>query len=96
MILLTGFYRDADPCRSEELLECVRRNVDNAFISEIHVFLEDRVEDQQSLPASPKVRLVDHGRRVTYQDLFSYASKQMPDRRVIIANADIYFDHSLA
>ena len=42
------------------------------------------------------MRLVAHGRRVTYRDLFDYANRELPGRRVILANTDIFFDHTLA
>lgn len=41
MILLTGFYHDADSKRRGELLECLRRNVAVERLEEIHVFIED-------------------------------------------------------
>ena len=101
MILLTGFYEDADPRRRAELLECLRRNVENELLDEIHLFAEvsleaDRLLNAYPLLADKKVQLIAHGRRVTYQDLFAHANGRLPGRRVIIANADIYFDQTLA
>lgn len=101
MILLTGFYEDADPRRRGELLECLKRNVENERLDEVHVFAEGSLEAsslRQAYPllADEKVRLVEHGRRVTYHDLFAYANRQLPGRRVVIANADIFFDQTLA
>lgn len=101
MLLITGFYEDPDPRRCGELLECVRRNAANPRIAAIHLFVEEPRDPAALLAAypplaDPKVRLVAHGRRVTYQDLFSYANRELGGRRVIIANADIYFDQSLA
>jgi hypothetical protein len=44
---------------------------------------------------SSKVHLVVTGERVTYRALFAYANQELPGRRVIVANADIFFDHTL-
>ncbi|HXM36947.1 MAG TPA: glycosyltransferase family A protein [Pyrinomonadaceae bacterium] len=100
MILLTGLYYDPDPGRRAELLECLQRNIEADRLDEIHLFVEDPTvpEDLRSHPAlnSAKVRLIAHGRRVTFRDLFAYATQQLPGRAVIIANADIFFDHTLA
>jgi hypothetical protein len=100
MILLTGFYEDADPARRGELLDCLRRNVENEHLDEIHLFAEgtlqvDRLLKVYPLLADAKIRLIPKGRRVTYRDLFAHANNQPPGRRVIIANADIFFDETL-
>jgi FkbM family methyltransferase len=98
MILLTGFYRDPDQNRRAELYECLQRNVEAERLDEIHLFLE---EPLAQLPPGPpfnsaKVQLVPHGQRVTFRDLFVYANRQLAGATVIIANADIFFDHTLA
>lgn len=100
MILLTGFYEDTDINRQKEFLECVRRNLANDQIDEIYLYIEepfgiDRVLITYPLLAASKVRLIPHGQRVTYRALFAYANRQLSGRRIIIANADIYFDHTL-
>jgi hypothetical protein len=93
VILLTGLYHDPDAGRRAEFIECVRRNASNPHIEEIHVFVEDGSHPQLDCP---KIKIVPHGRRLTYQDLFAYANRFFAGRSVIIANADIFFDGSLA
>ncbi|MCI0393433.1 MAG: hypothetical protein L0332_20220 [Chloroflexi bacterium] len=100
MILLAGFYEDTEVSRQGEFLECVRRNIANEQLHEIHLFIEEPLGIEWFLATYPslaaaKVHLIAHGRRVTYRDLFTYANMQLSGRRVIIANADIYFDHTL-
>jgi len=100
MILLTGFYQDPDLGRRNELLECLKRNLENEQLEEMHLFAEeaDRVDNLVAacpLLTAAKIRLIGHGRRVTYRDLFVYANNHLGGRRVIIANADIFFDQTL-
>jgi hypothetical protein len=100
LILLVGFYEDADANRRHEFLECLRRNIDNDHFDEIHVFVEERRSTKELSKAYPlltatKIRLVSHRRRVRYRALFEYANRRLPRRRVVIANADIFFDHTL-
>lgn len=100
MILLTGLYEDADLRRRSELLECLKRNVENDQLDEIHLFAEESLGVDKLLTAYPllaaaKIGLIAQSRRVTYRDLFAYANDRLPGRRVIIANADIFFDHTL-
>jgi hypothetical protein len=101
MILLAGYYEDADAARRAELSECLRRNLDNELLEEIHLFVEepkgaDELRATQPPLADGKIRLIEHGRRVTYRDLFVYANTRLRGRRVIVANADIFFDRTLA
>jgi len=100
VILLVSFYVDPDSRRQAELLECLRRNSRNDLISEIHVFVEDpRGAGLAAIfteLADARIRLIAHERRATYSDLFTYANRHLAGWRVIIANADIYFDRSLA
>jgi len=101
MILLTGLYEDADSSRRGEFLECLARNVENDRLDEIHLFVEeplglDKLLATYPLLATSKILLFVHGRRVTYRDLFDYANRCLPGRHVIIANADIFFNHTLA
>ena len=101
MVLLSGFYVDPDPGRTAELVEALRRNAVNGRIEEIHVFCEQRGDPGRLAAAypplaSPKVRLVPHGRRVAYRDLFAHARARLAGRQVAIANADIWFDATLA
>jgi hypothetical protein len=91
--LLTCFYADPDPARRAEFVDCLARNASNEAVDEIHVFLEDGTPPDID---DDKIRLVDHGRRATYGDLFAYANARLSGRRVAIANADIYFDAGLA
>lgn len=99
-ILLAGSYYDPDPRRRGELLECLRRNVENDRLDEIRLFIEDAIaaQDLKTQPqlGSPKIHLINHGRRVKFNDLFSYANRELAGCTVIIANADIFFDQSLA
>ena len=98
---MTGLYFDANPQRQAEFLECVRRNAENHNISRVLVFVEAKADlaalsATHSQLASTKVTLIEHGRRLTYRDLFDYANTHLVGSRLILANADIFFDHSLA
>lgn len=100
MILLVGFYEDADDARTAEFVECVRRNCVNPGIDRIVVFIEDSVgaeglRRRRPVFAESKVYLVEHGRRLSFADLFEYANRHLAGAAVTIANADIFFDETL-
>ena len=99
--LLTGFYREPDEARRAELLECWRRNAALDHIDAMHLLIEDDTTPEGAIElcpelAHPKVRLVPHGRRATFHEYFTYANATFSKQRVVLANADIYFDDSLA
>ena len=97
MILLTGLYNEPNAARRAELRECLRRNAENEFIEQIVLFDEDsQPAELNSVLTLAKIKLVQHRRRLTFKDLFEFANRQPNGTRFIIANADIYFDHSLA
>ncbi len=101
MILLVGFYQDANAARTEEFLQCLRHNAANPHIEQIGVFLKERVgrtELAERYPelAHPKLQLVEHQRRVTFAELFEHANRRLSGQVVIVANADIFFDETLA
>lgn len=101
MNLLVGFYNDASPIRTGEFVECVRRNSANPHIESITIFIEDQVSPDEARTLFPalthfKIRLVEHGKRLTYAHTFEYANRNLAGAGVIIANADIFFDETLA
>jgi hypothetical protein len=101
MVLLIGLYLDPDAARLAEFLTCLERNAANRAIDEVHVFVEEEIDPvdlagRYRLLRSRNVRLVVTGVRVTYAALFAYANRELPGRRVAVANADIFFDHTLA
>jgi len=91
-VLLTSYYEDPDAARRDEFLDSLRRNVANELLAEIHLFLEDEARPDLG---DQKLRVVELGRRATYHDLFDYANARLTGRRVVIANADIYFGADL-
>lgn len=70
MILLLGFYEDADPASSAEYVECLRRNCANPCIDQVVAFIEDghaagALRKRWTEFNHPKLELVEHrsGRR---------------------------------
>jgi len=101
MILLTGFYLERSAARRLELMQCLRANAAIDEIDEIHLLIEEAITPQYTASLAeelrhPKVRLLAHGRRATFNDFFAYANAHLTDRPTVLANADIYFDATLA
>jgi len=95
-----------------EVLAAFAVNVENPFISTVHVLLETHpkrrggncsklqglLEDvsKRSLTQFHKVNCVDVFKQPMYEDLFLYADANMSAGRVMISNADVVYDETLA
>lgn len=100
-VLLTNFYPEPDEARRGELRECLRRNLALPQIDAVHLFIEDGLTPEAAIDScpdllDPKVTLVQHGKRATFDEYFAYANRALAQRTVVLSNADIYFDESLS
>ncbi|ETW00185.1 hypothetical protein H310_07585 [Aphanomyces invadans] len=97
LFLVMQYYRPSDQARQDELDACLRSNLANDNIAEVHVLLEDPLDltavvglgEQHKL----HVAVVHH--RLTMRAALEYANTKHPHSWWAIANADIYFDQSL-
>ena len=97
LALLTQFFipggENAEKVR-KAVQESLSRNLLNDAISD--VYLINEVEyDFSSLANSEKITQFVIGNRLKFSDAFRVANERLAGRRVIVANADIYFDESL-
>lgn len=99
-ILLTMLYNENDKVRIDEYKQCLLYNKMHKLIQELVVIYDIGDDDQ------PQGDLYDFlyrenipvktiRGRVTFEQLFSFANKEYPNQKIIIANADIYFDETL-
>lgn len=93
IVLHTPYYRASSLARQKEIDTCLAKNVECAFIDEIVLFIDD-----DSLPPvnSSRISVVRLKERPRYSD-WILQSKKLPAGTIsLLANSDIYFDHSLA
>ena len=94
MILLTTYYQDKNAFRREELLEVLKKNVENPVFSKVVVFNEG---GDLGAVASEKLITVEMSQRPLFDDFFNYVrSFSIQDDISIIANTDIYFDETIS
>jgi len=92
---LCQYFQTGMPHRQRELDRCLLENIANPHIHRVHLLLES---DEVTLPAQSE-KIVRHcvGERLKWNVLFDYVRRFIPaDDVVIAANADIFFDESLA
>ncbi len=95
-VLLTNWYQESSQERKAELVEVLQQNLNHPEIAQIVLF-SDPPHDELPPVDLMKIRIVPRDRRTTFEELLAFANNSLPmGQVVIIANADIYFDASLA
>lgn len=97
-------YYTANDERREELAHCLRANLDNPHVTAVHVLAESQRDLETALQYArlaafphrrPKLVTLVVGSRLTYEIAFAYANEHLAGAVVALANADVYFDHTL-
>ena len=110
--LITGYWRPEDPAREREIDTCAQRNAGNRYIEDVHFVCErpkgEIVLPGDDGYCSEKIyrtfsdelpgNRCPYSGRETYRQLFNYANANqiVPGGVVIVANADISFDETVA
>ena len=99
LIALTSLYLEQSPARAAEFEECLLRNALNSSIDKTIIFYDTSKgrpdESFMGRIASINTSVVLIEKRPTYAELIGYANTHFSGRRIIIHNADVYFDGSL-
>jgi hypothetical protein len=92
--LICPYYRGATVERQREIETCLKRNSENEHIYRIDVFV-DKI-DELPVFESDKVCVRKFPEQMSFTQSFRFAQANCLEDICIIANADIYFDHTLA
>jgi len=87
--LLISLYQLSDLRRESEILFCLRKNLDNIYVSKIIVLNEGFTNP---MLFEQKIQQITINKRPTYRDFIPYMEAGAIN---IISNADIWFDHTL-
>ncbi len=98
-ILVTSLYNETNTDRLNEYIFCLESNLNHPSIDKIHVFYdiikdgdENRLLDYLK---SKDIKISYISSRPTFNLIFSSCNELYPDRKIIVSNADIYFDDTL-
>lgn len=90
--LFIPWYYEANEIRAEELMFCLRQNIDNPLIDHIYLISETTIQPIEH----EKVTFIVKNHRATYKDMFNIANEVNGiDDISLISNTDIYFHPSL-
>ncbi|MEK0368720.1 MAG: hypothetical protein QQN62_03830 [Nitrosopumilus sp.] len=101
MKLITTCFKHKLNLRNLEFKLCFVKNINNRFIDEIVIFFENYDDSLSTLTEfdymrNNKVKIINVDSFPNYSVLFDYANENYKGEIVIVANADIYFDETLA
>lgn len=93
-VLLTTLYNETSTERIAEYLKALNHNINNPYIVDIVIFYEGSKRDNMAkILFNYNIKMVYISKRPTYNDMFTYANDHLPNNRIIITNADIYYDY---
>ncbi len=94
--LIISLYEEPFLDREKEYLICLRHNLQNPFLRAIHIFFEGTGPLSKEILSWSSPQLIYHSikERPSFENLFSYANRQTPQKWIIV-NADIVFDLTL-
>lgn len=98
-VLITMLYNEKNKNRIDEYITCLKRNLEHPLIKTIHILYDTTTDSEVTVIKdflnNHQLPITFINRRGTYQDCFDLANNHYPNKTIIIANADIYFNYTL-
>lgn len=94
-ILITTLYHEKNEDRQKEYLYCLDHNLADPEIESVVIFYESLIKKDpflKKLKKRKRTTIVFWNRRPTFQDIFTYSNRRLLSKRIVLANADIYYD----
>lgn len=93
--LIVQYYNHRLPERQAEFDYCLRRNLDNPFVSQVHNLVDPETTVPAEFRQHPKYNEQNEpGQRLTFAAALDYANRDLVGQIVAIANLDIFLDES--
>lgn len=97
--LITVLYNEENRARIAEYLTCLEINLAHNLIDKIHVVYDVSKDSEETVILNylknKKIPITYTKDRPTYAFCFDLANKLYPNSRIILSNADIYFNTTL-
>ena len=98
-ILMTVLYNEIHGRRMQEYITCLERNMAHRLIEKVHVLYDTSRDNANNkllqILKNQHVSLTYVTGRPTYSFCFKLANEYYPNRKIILSNADIYFNDTL-
>ena len=98
-VLITVLYNETNNERIQEYITCLERNLSHQLIEKVHVIYDRTRDDDDNkllqLLKNKQVSLTYITGRPTYDFCFKLVNDCYPNKKIILSNADIYFNETL-
>jgi len=95
IILIYQFFIHSNEERNKELQFCLKKNVENRFISKIYLINERTYTNKELGTNSNKIVQVIKGSRMNFSDTLSLVKNMKLRGYIITGNADIFYDETI-
>ncbi len=96
VILITQFYESSNTDRQNEILYCLKKNLENPIIEYVYIITEKDYDlNEFGIKNTEKIVQINIGKRMKYSDVFDLVEKFNVKGYILLANSDIFFDKSL-
>lgn len=103
--LVISLYNESNISRALELHYCLRENLNNKYITKVHILMENSDNSSYFLSEcinelmvtfgeNEKIKIIPFNGRPTFNDYFEYCNKNI-EGNTIVANSDIVYDDTL-
>jgi hypothetical protein len=89
------FFVHKNPERQREIIECLKFNVNNKFISKIYLLNEKIYTDVELGINDSKIIQININKRLMFSDVYRYINDNDIKGYNVLINADIFFDNSI-
>jgi hypothetical protein len=90
------FFIDKNNERNNEISQCLKNNIENPYISNIHLLNEKIFSNSDmGIKCSSKIKQVNIGKRLKFKHVFKYIRLNSLTGYFVIANTDIFFDSTI-
>lgn len=89
------FFIAATDSRNAEIKLCLKKNVDNLYVTRIYLLNEREYTDAELGVTSDKIIQVNLGRRLKFSDVFAYIADTGIVGYNVIVNSDIFVDETI-
>eukprot|EP01126_Amoeba_proteus_P038451 TRINITY_DN4006_c0_g1_i8.p1 TRINITY_DN4006_c0_g1~~TRINITY_DN4006_c0_g1_i8.p1 ORF type:complete len:312 (+),score=57.79 TRINITY_DN4006_c0_g1_i8:467-1402(+) len=93
--LIVQYYRDTSIDRQREIDEALENNMKCEAIDVIHLLLEKKEHFPKKFTDNSKLKVSYLGHRWKFCDAFKYCNTSLKGQICIIANSDMFYDHTL-
>nr|WP_281250316.1 tetratricopeptide repeat protein [Planktothrix tepida] len=93
IVLFTPYYKAKQPERQDELIYCLKKNIECPEIEKIVLLIDDGYQPELE---NSKIEIIRLSSRVTYLDWVKLTQARFTDNISVLANTDIYLDQSIS